>query len=112
MIKDKKAFFAAVAKPETAEVEIPGAGVIRVKALNVAELIAFEDGLKVKSDVDKAVALIVATAVDESGEPFFAADDADRLQSSLSPKALTILTDAAAKLNALGKDDADALEKN
>jgi len=107
VIKDKKSFFALVAKPETADVELPGAGVMRVKALTVAELVAFEGSLKDKTDVEKAVALIVATAIDESGQPFFAPEDADRLQSSLSPKALTLLTDAAAKINALSKDDAE-----
>jgi len=107
ILKDKKAFFAAVAKPEVADVEIPGAGTIRVKALSVAELIAFEEGLKDKSDVEKAVALIVATAIDGSGAPFFGAEDAAQLQSTLSPKALTLITDAAARLNALSKDDAE-----
>jgi len=109
--RNKEEFFRAVPPAPFVEVPIGGGESIRLKALNVAEMIRHEEAAKGKSALEGVTLLVIASAVNEDGEPLFDEADGPRLQAALTSDAFREVFDAAAKINGLGPDDVDQLEK-
>ena len=88
---------------KTADVEVPEwGGTVRVRTMTGADRQAFYKQTTTKEGVPKNMleALIVATAVNENGEPLFTAADVSALASK-SSLALQKVWDKAAELNGL-----------
>lgn len=109
---DKQAFFAAN-KPRVISVEVPEAngtfnfqdfsGATRDTVMEIAR------GDGVASDYEAA--LVIASVVDENGDPVFTDDDTVALKA-LNSRALSALALAAMKVNNIGADAEDAAAKN
>jgi hypothetical protein len=112
-ILNKEAILAAQ-DIKTEEVDVPEwGGAVRIAVMSGRardQFVADNDAQKVEYSLFQA-RLLVATVVDEVGNPVFANDDIEPLRGK-SRAALDRLTDAATKLNKMGAESVDDAEKN
>lgn len=113
---NREAFFEAEdAKYEDVPVPQLG-GSVRIRVLSGAARDAFNeyirpaDGEKKPSSAGGA-ALLVATCIDESGEPMFTMEDIERIRAK-SAAALDILAAAAMRINGMGAAAVSEAVKN
>lgn len=97
---------------EREPLEIPEwGGTVFVKVMTAGERDKFEERFTRNRYDNTRAALAVACVCDEAGKPLFTDADIPALAGK-SAAALQHVFDAAARLNALTKDDVDAMEKN
>lgn len=93
------------------DVEVPQTGdTVRIQAMSAAARDAAFDGTQL-SGSDTYVRLIIATAVDQAGNPLFTADDVDALKA-LPAGVVDQLGEAAAELSGIGRRAQEDLAKN
>lgn len=95
------------------EVEVPEwGGVVRLRALSVAQREALEDFMFNQGKRDQWRAyLVAATAVDENGELLFGPDDVESLRGK-SFDAVERVFMAAKRLSGIGKEGREEAKKN
>lgn len=87
------------------------AGKVLVRTLPIGDRLAFEQAVQTHKEKPLPCVLAAFAACDENGTPLFTIDDIDRLCAK-DPRPIIRIARAAARLNAVAKDDIDELEKN
>ncbi|WP_250467632.1 hypothetical protein [Caballeronia sp. GAFFF2] len=103
----------ALAQPAIETVNVEGLGEIRVKVMDGFARDLLQKTLQEQGTSDSVYfsAVIVATVVDEKGEPMFSAADLDILRG-MSAETVRRIGLACSKVNALGASQTQEAEKN
>lgn len=101
-------FFSMAPAHKTEDVEVPGAGMVRIRMMTAGERDRVEAAAVGKGAEGFRARIVVASVVGEDGKPLFTYEDVDRI-SAMPTAYIEPIINAAVKLNAISpKDMADA----
>ncbi len=109
----RESFLAAhvVAFPKHEDVEVPGLGTVKVKAMNAGERDAFESANSEAKAKDFRARVVAATCITEQGALMFGPEDIPRL-TLFDPAMLDPIVRAAVRINRFTAEDQEDLKKN